>query len=344
MSSNNHALIRYRTIDRCLKSQSKNYFLKDLIKACSEAVHEYEEHRSGKSRPYKTVSRRSLMYDLKFMKDDVYGFAAPIDHDRVDGYYYTDPGFEAFKATISKTDRQRLDEALNILKQISGQNQFKDLDETILRLEDTYQIKRRKQSRAIVQFEHSTNAEGIKWLGQIRGFINEGQPMRVKYKPFDQDAYDKVVSPYLLKEYNNRWYLIGYDHEKNRITHLGLDRIKRVKLSIQPYYKDENFDSESYLDDIVGITLMPEGKTETIRIKVHGKQRYYVDTKPFHKSQKKIKETRNNAVFELELIINYELITKLFAMSDSLEVIKPQHLKRSVAERIANAKDMYKLK
>ena len=342
MSSNNHALIRYRTIDRCLKSQSKNYFVKDLIKACSDAVHEYEEHRSGKKREYKLISRRSLMYDLKFMKDEVFGFAAPIDSDREEGYYYTDPTYQAFKATISRTDRQQLDEALNILKQLSGVNQFKDLDATILRLEDTYQIRRGRKKRPTVQFEHSTNAAGIKWLSEIKQYITHKQVLRLKYQPFDADAYDKAVSPYLIKEFNNRWYLVGYDHEKNRITHLGLDRIKKVNISILPYYMDETFEPDSYLKDIVGITLPLNSKVENIRIKVHGKQRHYVDTKPFHSSQIKIKETKNNAVFELNVVVNYEIITKLFTMSDTLEVMKPAHLKRSVMERIAAANKLYK--
>jgi len=342
MSSNNHALIRYRTIDRCLKSQSKNYFLKDLIKACSDAVHEYEEHRSGKIREFKEISRRSLMYDLKFMKDDAFGFAAPIDHDREEGYYYTDPTYQAFKATISRTDKQQLDEALNILKQLSGHNQFKDLDATILRLEDTYQIRRTQRKRPTVQFEHSTNIEGIKWLSTLKRYISDKQTLRLRYHPFDAEAYDKAVSPYLIKEFNNRWYLVGYDHEKLRITNLGLDRIKKVDKSILDYYLDETFDQDSYQKDIVGITLPQDSRPEIIHIKAHGKQRYYVDTKPFHDSQVKIKETKNNALFELNLVINYELITKFFAMSDTLEVIKPAHLKRSVIERITAANKLYK--
>lgn len=343
MSSNNHALIRYRTIDRCLKSQSKNYFLKDLIKACSDAVHEYEEHRSGKDKVYKEVSRRSLMYDLKFMKDDTFGFAAPIDHDRVEGYYYTDPSFEAFRAKISMTDKQRLNEALNILKQLADQNQFADLDETILRLEENYKINKRRNQKPTVIFEHSTNAIGIKWLSLAKSYINAKQVIRVRYQPFEEEAFDRAMSPYIIKEYNNRWYLVGYDHEKRMIRHYGLDRIKKISESILDYHQDDSFDAKTYLQDIVGITRTQGGQTENIRIKVFGKQRYYVDTKPFHKSQRKIKETKDSTIFELDLIVNYELVTKFFAMSDTLLVMKPASLRRKVVERIQNGNTLYKI-
>ena len=41
MSSNKNALIRYKTIDRCLRNKYKKYTLEDLIEECSEALFEF---------------------------------------------------------------------------------------------------------------------------------------------------------------------------------------------------------------------------------------------------------------------------------------------------------------
>ena len=39
MATNKHALIRYRTIDRCLQHRARRWTLNDLIDACSEALY-----------------------------------------------------------------------------------------------------------------------------------------------------------------------------------------------------------------------------------------------------------------------------------------------------------------
>ena len=299
MPTNNHALIRCRTIDRCLKSRNRNYFLKDLIKECSDAVHEYKEAQTGKTLPYKLLSRRTLLYDLKFMALE---FGAEIDHDLTDGYFYVDSHFEAFKAKMSNTDMDRLSEALSILKQLSGESQFKDLESMILRMEETFQIHRTRNEKSIIQFENSTNIKGQKWVAELKEKISKESTLRVDYQPFGVDKYQRVISPYLIKEYNNRWFLIGFDHDNNLITNLGLDRILSVKKSIVDYYTDPDFDSGNYAKDIVGVSISAEAKKIKLKIKAHGRQKYYLDTKPIHASQKMIKETEEFAIFQMELI------------------------------------------
>ena len=340
MSSNNHALIRYRTIDRCLKS-ANNYFLKDLIRECSEAVHTYEEHRTGKSKPYKEISRRSLLYDLKFMKDEVHGFGAPITWEASDGYSYEGGTFELFRTKISKTDMDRLDEALLILKQLSGEAGFSDLESLVTRLEETYQIRRKRKDRSIVQFEHSTNIDGQKWVATLKEKIRTQSTIWSDYRPFGEEAYKRIFSPYLLKEYNNRWFLIGYDYDSDMIRNLGLDRILSIKDSLVEYKRDESFDSNTYLEDIVGVSIPDDSEKVTVQLKAHGRQKFYLETKPLHESQEKISEKEDHAIFQLELIPNFELKAKLMANADSLEVQNPEWLRKEMSDKLEVALSLH---
>jgi predicted DNA-binding transcriptional regulator YafY len=150
-----------------------------------------------------------------------------------------------------------------------------------------------------------------------------------------------VISPYLLKEYNNRWFLIGFDHDNKLITNLGLDRILNVKKSIVDYYVDPDFDSATYAKDIVGVSIPAKSKKIKLKIKAHGRQRFYLDTKPLHPSQKKIKETDEFAVFQLVLIPNFELKSKILSNIDTLEVISPKSFKESIGEKIQAANRLY---
>jgi len=340
MPTNSHALIRYRTIDRCLKSRNRNYFLKDLITECSNAVHEYKEAKTGKSIPYKLLGRRTLLYDLKFMADE---FGAEIEHDMTDGYYYVDQNFEAFKARMSNTDKDRLSDALNILKQLSGESQFKELESMVMRMEETYQIHRKRKEKSTVQFENSTNIKGQKWVTELKERIRTKSTLWIDYQPFGADTYQRVISPYLLKEYNNRWFLIGYDHDNSLITNLGLDRIQELKKSIVEYYTDPDFDPDTYAKDIVGVSISANAKKIKLKIKAHGRQKYYLDTKPIHTSQKKIKETEEFAIFQLELIPNFELQSKILSNIDTLEVMSPKSFKDTLKAKIDRASKLYSI-
>jgi len=275
------------------------------------------------------------------MKDEEFGFGAPIENDRVDGYYYTDPHYQAFKASISANDKEKLAEALSIMKSLSGESQFKELNDTVLRIENTYRIEASRKDRSLIQFEKSTNKAGQKWLTDLYGKVKDKETLRVRYQPFEKEVYERVISPYLLKEYNNRWFLFGYDHELQIMTNLALDRIKGVKPSIKPFIADASFNAKTYLDDIVGVSIPPEGKKSIVKIKAYGKQRFYLETKPLHHSQQKIKEGKDFSIFQLEIIPNYELQSKILSNIDTQEVMSPKSFKEQLTKRVETAMQRY---
>lgn len=344
MATNNHALIRYRTIDRCLKSGG-TYHLVDLIQECSDAINEYEASKTKSNTTSKSklkkVSRRTLLYDLKFMKDEQHGFAAPIRSDKIDGYYYDDPQFEIFRAKISKTDLEELSDSLNILKKLSGNSQFKNLESAITRIEETYHIKRSKNQFPIVQFEHSTNIEGQKWVSELKEHIRSKAALHIEYLPFDKPIMKRIISPYLLKEYNNRWFLIAYDHDSQRISNLGLDRIQSIRSSLRAYHLEPHFKALEYLKDIVGVSKPESGQKEKILIKALGKQRHYIKTKPIHDSQETIEMNEEFGIFSIEVFVNFELQSKLLSYGKQIQVLEPVGLVERLKEQIVGMGGLY---
>jgi len=71
MSLNKLALIRYKTIDYCLRNRARKWTLENLIEKVSEALYEYEGIRGG-------VSKRTIQLDLQTMRSDKLGYNAPI--------------------------------------------------------------------------------------------------------------------------------------------------------------------------------------------------------------------------------------------------------------------------
>ena len=86
MAQNKNALIRYKTIDRCLQNQARNWTLDDLIMECSKVLSDKE----GKE---VVISKRSVQLDLQMMRSDEAGYNAPISVFQRKFYNYTDENF-----------------------------------------------------------------------------------------------------------------------------------------------------------------------------------------------------------------------------------------------------------
>ena len=120
MPANLNALIRYKTIDRCL-STGRKYTTDELIKACSEALGEYRG-------VYKTISKRTFHEDLHIMRSDILGFNAPIKNS--DGlYFYETPNYSVFDKHISKIDT--LKRVVNVLFDIYQETEEENIGELL---------------------------------------------------------------------------------------------------------------------------------------------------------------------------------------------------------------------
>lgn len=86
MPDNRNALIRYRTLDNCLRNRYRQWTLEDLMEACSEALYKYEGIDKG-------VSRRTVQMDLQMMRSDKLGYNAPIVVIDKKYYMYEDPEY-----------------------------------------------------------------------------------------------------------------------------------------------------------------------------------------------------------------------------------------------------------
>jgi len=96
MPTNLNALIRYQTIDRCLKGGRRRWLIADLIEKCSESLGETRGR-------YKPVSERTIRDDIRVMRSDILGFNAPIVQEN-GKYFYSDPGYSIYGSGIVNPD------------------------------------------------------------------------------------------------------------------------------------------------------------------------------------------------------------------------------------------------
>lgn len=320
MATNKHAIIRYRTIDRCLRDIDRQWTWRELAEACNQEI-------SGTTGKSTQVSERTIKYDISAMRsNEVLGYFAPIDYDRKEKtYYYTDPKYTLTERAINKSDTQLLQSAMSMIEQFMEVKEATGIQNILTKLESSLDRQKKKHD-PIIQFDHDVEAPGQKWLYQLYQSIKQKQTATILYQPFGKSKKSRIISPQLLKEYKGRWYLLSYDHQQKASRVYALDRIKNVHSSLSEYVPLEKEENRRYFDQVVGVSVLQDREVETIVFEAMGVQSDYFKTKPLHPSQRLIKQEGDVATFEIKTIINYELLSELMSFHSNVKVISPNHL------------------
>ena len=321
-----NALIRYKTIDRCLRNTGREWTLDDLIEECSAALYDY----TGRD---ESISRRTFQKDLNFMRSEE-GYKAPIVVYNNKYYKYSDPEYSITESPLSSQEVEKLREAVNVLRQLSGFRDFSGMEDILGRLEDRVSVT--EGTHSVIYFDRNDRLKGLEYIKPLHASILNRHPVRMTYKSFRAvEPSSFVFHPYALKEFNNRWFVYGRKAGGNYVLNLALDRIEALeKLPDEPFFEDPCFDPETWFDDLVGVTKSPEDKPQKIRFWASAGDAPYIRTKPFHASQMVVETNEDgSAVFQIEVIINRELVRLLFGHAEELKVLSPKSLRDEMEKK-----------
>ena len=109
MPVNKNALIRYKTIDRCLRNRYRRWTLEDLVEACSDALYEMEGITRG-------VSVRTIQGDIQIMRSDKLGYEAPIEVYDNKYYRYEDPDYSITDSPINEDTCELVLKAVGMIR------------------------------------------------------------------------------------------------------------------------------------------------------------------------------------------------------------------------------------
>jgi len=335
MPVNRNALIRYRTIDNCLQNRYKKWTLDDLIDACSDALYEFEGIDKG-------VSRRSVQADIEMMRSNKLGYEAPIIVVDKKYYTYADKNYSITNSPINQQDLKVLSEVSSLLKQFKGFNHFTDLNEMVSKLEDKI-YSQKTHSAPVIDFEKNDNLKGLEYIEGIRKAIVAKKTLCVTYQSFKaRGASTFCFSGYLLKEYRNRWFVLGMPHKRNaQLLNLALDRIQSIEEHADDYRENKSIDFGSYYNDVIGVTKSPGQRDCQVVFWIDDANAPYVITKPLHHTQKVISEENGGKVFTIRVILNFELERELLGFGSKIRVLGPRILVKQMKQLLQKALDRY---
>ena len=127
MPANKNALIRYKTIDRCLRNRYRRWTIEDLVDACSDALYDMEGIRKG-------VSLRTVQGDIQMMRSDKLGYNAPIEVYDHRYYRYADPQYSITDMPLSEDDFMLLKRAVELLGKNENLNQSGEICKVLMKV------------------------------------------------------------------------------------------------------------------------------------------------------------------------------------------------------------------
>ena len=331
MPINRNTLLRYKTIDRMLR-KGRRATLQELIDACSDALYEVNG--------YGDVSRRTIQHDIQEMRySRDLGYYAPIKVVDRKYYRYDDYDYSITDVPLSEMDMRQLTEAVDLLKQMSSFKGFDDVEDVVNRLED-HLASMRYRVEPVILLESNDRLRGLDHITPLHDAIVDKEPVTITYQSFHwPEPQTFCFSPYILKEFRNRWFVFGRRHDSTEqiLQNLALDRIEEVSPAPknERYVKDKSFHPQRYFSEMIGVSRWPDDKVEHIEFRVSASQVPYVTTKPFHQSQKEVSQMEDGSViFSIDVILNFELERDILGFGEGITVISPDSLAGKIQKRL----------
>jgi predicted DNA-binding transcriptional regulator YafY len=335
MPVNRNALIRYRTIDKCLQNRRRKWTVENLIEACSKALYEYEGIN-------KDISMRTIRLDLNAMRSDKLGYNAPIIVTDKKYYSYQDTDYSIANIPLTTQDLNILQEVSHLLQQFKGFSHFSEVSEMVNKLEDKIYSEQHQQA-PVIDFEKNELLTGIEWLDVLYKAIVNKTTVIITYQSFKaRSANDIIFYPYLLKEYRNRWFVLGMKKQGKEIVTFALDRIQNITLhNKELFIEHKKFDPHTYFTHIIGVTRNYAEKPTTIIFQANQLHAPYIKTKPIHASQKIVEEIKGGTIFSIEVIPNFEMEKELIGFGEGIKILSPNNIVRQIKRKIRLMQALY---
>lgn len=335
MPANKNALIRYKTIDNCLRNRYRRWTLDDLVDACCDALYDMEGIRKG-------VSVRTVQGDIQMMRSDKLGYNAPIEVYDNKYYRYADKDYSITDMPFTQNDYDVMQEAVDMLRQFEDFDQFTEMADVLGRLQDKLAISKHNR-KPVIHFDSVPDLKGLRLLNPLYNHIVHRQTLRIQYQSFNSDApVEYVLYPYLLKEFRNRWFLFGCKAENMLLYNLALDRIVSFEPADVPYRDNPDFDAEHFFDDVIGVSKNLHTMPRRVKFWASAEQSNYIKTKPLHPSQKLLRENADGScVFKITVVMNFEMFSVFMSYGPGVKILSPRNAMEYMKDKLHEAAELY---
>lgn len=349
MPANKNALIRYRYLDELLSSRVRYYTRQEL-------TDKINEHLAA------PVSKRCVEKDLIDIQEEWGVEYVEKIYDGKKYIHYADPAFSIFNKELTSEERTMLRSVLDTIGQFDGLPNFEWLESMRLKIAkggnsamSTSELEDDSE-RKIIEFSSNPYLKNSNMIAGLFQHIASKHVIDIEYLPYCKELpIRETVSPYRLKQFNNRWYLLCCRMQDGRFSNFALDRLVSYSLAEGTEFLPCPIEIDEHFDDIVGVTYIKDAPVETVVFAGSPREIQFILTKPLHWTQKRPSTEEQIRLHEeypnvpsdwifltIECKWNFELITTLFSFGERIIVISPSKVVSDIANKAETMLGYYK--
>ncbi|TVR36938.1 MAG: WYL domain-containing protein [Cryomorphaceae bacterium] len=206
----------------------------------------------------------------------------------------------------------------------------------------TETLKSGAENLRYLSFERGSEHRGMEHFTPLLDAVSRNTQVQIVHTAFHRDEpKEYTVLPFMLKEYQRRWYLVGYVPERNDFRSFGIDRIETVQRTNIPFSRNDYPDPAVFFNDVIGLTYSTADVAE-VELSFHPFQGNYVKALPLHASQVEVADDDKEYRIRLRVRPNFELTQVILGYGDSVKVCKPASLAKEIKERLDSARKNYR--
>ncbi len=169
--------------------------------------------------------------------------------------------------------------------------------------------------------------------GLLHAIKNRLQIKFTYQKFWEEELSQRLVEPYALKEFKNRWYIMAKDSRDNNIKSFALDRLTNLEITNLNYQYPDNYSIEQSYRYCFGIISPNDEEPQDIILSFDPFQGKYIKTLPLHDTQQVLVDNDEEMKIKLKLCLTHDLVMELLSFGDNMKVIEP----KSLADQIKKA-------
>lgn len=198
-----------------------------------------------------------------------------------------------------------------------------------------------KDTLKYISFDTGGGLKGIENLKPLLRAIKENLKIFFRHYNFQTDkTTEYTLKPYLLREYQNRWYVVGIVAGTKDLRIFGIDRILDLEVRTETFCPDTGLDPARLFDQTIGL-IFSQNTVQDVILSFTPTQGKYLKTLPLHKSQQVLVDNARECRIRLHVIPNYELTQEVLRHGDTVKVLEPAWLAAEIRQILNNTLEKY---
>jgi hypothetical protein len=171
-----------------------------------------------------------------------------------------------------------------------------------------------------------------------------------RYPP--KEVLTRTIDPYLLKESQRRWYLLGMDVQKEQWRIFALDCMEDLEERGHGAHTREKAKQAQTLFDDSFSSWVGDGQLKAEKVVLSFKRNEsdsfftpnpaeYLRAMPLHRSQVFLKDTPEEIILSLQIKITPDFVKEILSYGSHVKVVSPEHLSERIQEEIKKTLLLY---